>query len=116
MSVVINNLLDNAFKYSTGGCVSLTLEKGEDKGVEGLNIIVTDQGEGIKKEKHHFVFEPYAGIGMREGGIGLGLSLVNLVMENNKGKKSLTSTVGQGTTVTVFLPCLFTSWGLDSEC
>ena len=53
---------------------------------------------------------------MREGGIGLGLSLVNLVMENNKGKKSLTSTVGQGTTVTVFLPCLFTSWGLDSEC
>ena len=102
---VLHNLLDNALRHTPrGGHVALEARASDGGGT----IVVRDDGAGIPKEHVPFVFERlYRADPSRDratGGAGLGLALVRRLVEAHGGSVALTSTEGQGTTVTITLP------------
>lgn len=107
---VLLNLLSNAIKFTPeGGSVTVSYEGDADKdGTKGVWIHVQDTGIGIPKQKLDRVtrpFEQVAGAHTRNHeGSGLGLSITKNLLELHGGDLRLTSEVGKGTTVKVFLP------------
>jgi len=106
---VVNNLIDNAVKYTLpGGSVTVRLRRleAENQG----ELIVEDTGIGIPSDDVPRVFERFfradkarhreAGV----GGTGLGLSICESVVVAHGGIIGLESQRGQGTQVTVRLP------------
>ena len=67
-----------------------------------VSFEVSDNGPGIPAELRERVFTPF--FTMREGGTGLGLALVQRVVQTHQGTVTLHSTVGEGTTFRVELP------------
>ena len=67
-----------------------------------LLLDIEDTGEGIPKDKIHQIFSPYYTTKAR--GTGLGLSLVQKIVEAHDGEIEVASTVGKGTRFTVRLP------------
>ena len=102
---VLNNLIENAIKYS-GEHVDIEI-KAALKGKE-LWLTVSDNGIGIPYSEKDKVFAKfYRGSNIPDKnipGIGLGLSYVKLIIEAHKGKVSLLSDVGKGTSVTLLIP------------
>lgn len=102
---ILDNLLDNAIKYSDpGGRVEVGWELRE----EMVQLWVSDQGRGIPAESLDRVFERFYRVDKarsRElGGTGLGLAIVKHLAQAFEGDVWLTSTLGEGTTVCVSLP------------
>jgi CheY-like chemotaxis protein len=104
---VVWNLLSNAVKFSQrGGRVEVRLSPGEDSHAE---IRVADNGQGIDPEFLPFVFDPFrqadSSTTRRQGGLGLGLSIVRQMVEMHGGTVRVESAgAGQGSTFTVALP------------
>lgn len=103
---VVNNLLDNALKYTaSGGEIRLITERVGDDGV----LRVRDSGEGIRAELgvrvfDLFVQEPQA-LDRSRGGLGLGLALVKQLVELHGGSVSMASRGrGHGSEFVVRLP------------
>lgn len=65
-------------------------------------VSVEDTGDGISEDKLARIFDPF--FTTKAGGLGLGLALTKRVAEEHKGKVDIRSTVGIGTTVSLFLP------------
>ncbi|MBI3218258.1 MAG: response regulator [Bacteroidetes bacterium] len=105
---IINNLLMNSFKFTpAGGVVTLTAIEKRDENL--IFISVEDTGIGISDEDKPHVFSPFHQVdeGNNSGtGTGLGLSLVKELVNLHNGKIDLTSTVNNGTKITVLLPIL----------
>jgi signal transduction histidine kinase len=102
---VLANLLDNALKYTaTGGRVRLSVEP-DGRGA-GTMVSVADDGVGIAEKDLPHIFERYyRGDENRSGpGAGLGLPLVQGVVEAHGGKVTVESELGKGSTFRVFLP------------
>jgi two-component system sensor histidine kinase BaeS len=99
LSQVMINLLSNALNATgTGGLVMISAT-GKN---EGLAIEVTDNGRGIHEKDLPFVFERfYKG---KDGGLGLGLTIVKELIESHGGRIEARSEFGKGTTFTVYLP------------
>jgi signal transduction histidine kinase len=105
LTQAINNLLDNAIKYSGESKRIVVEAEAED---EHLIISVRDFGLGIKREEQERVFERF----FRGGdeltrtvkGSGLGLTLVKQIVEAHKGSVNLESELGQGSTFSIKLP------------
>ena len=104
---IINNLLSNAFKFtSPGGTVELTVSR--LSGSEELNLRVADTGKGIPPEDLPNIFSPFyqskyiADDG--QPGTGLGLSLVHELVKLYGGRISLESNINVGTAFFVTLP------------
>lgn len=101
----VQNLLDNAIKYSSAGS-----EVRVDANVAGENVIITvaDQGIGIPESALGRIYERFYrvdGARRREtGGTGLGLSIVRHVVSNHHGEISAESVEGEGTTFRIELP------------
>ncbi len=102
---VISNLLNNAAKYTPeGGRIALKVA------IEGQHAVlsVTDTGIGIGPEAIGKVFEMFAqvpGAGKPQGGLGIGLSLVQSLVALHGGTVAAASAgVGQGSVFTVRLP------------
>lgn len=105
LELVVNNLLDNALKYTPrGGRVWVRLDT--DDGVALLEV--EDTGIGIAKEHHSRIFERFYRIDKarsRElGGTGLGLSIVKHVCRVLGGSISVESEIGTGSTFRVRFP------------
>ncbi len=106
---VLLNLVENALKFTpAGGCVELRAAN-EEQGWVTLEI--QDTGAGIPPEALPHVFERfYRADSSRTrqswqiGGSGLGLSLARELVEAHGGTIAISSSVGQGTTVTLWLP------------
>ena len=102
---VLSNLIENAIKYS-GDKVNIELKITQDK--RKIKISVKDNGIGIPVTEQEKVFTKfYRGNNIPDKnipGIGLGLSYVKLIIEAHQGSILLNSQVGEGTTVTIFLP------------
>jgi len=100
------NLLDNAIKYSPAGgeiCLRATRE------IDTAVIRVSDCGDGLTAETIGHIFEPFfqAGnaSGHRLGGMGLGLPLVRLIVEQHGGDIQVRSDgINQGSEFTIRLP------------
>lgn len=73
-----------------------------------LKLEVSDTGVGISSERQKHIFEPYSQAKLSDyrkyGGTGLGLSIVSKITESMGGTIHLQSTVGKGSTFTIFLP------------
>lgn len=100
LSLVWNNLLSNAFKFTPeGGIVSVTLSATEHHAV----VKVKDTGCGMTSEVGAHIFEKfYQGDTSRSSrGNGLGLALVKRVVDILQGEIGVESSVGKGSTFTV---------------
>lgn len=99
---VFDNLVENAINHGSDGHwlgVSITA------GPSNVVVEVRDRGQGIPSEDLPRVFEKfYRRKGTRQRGTGLGLAIVRRIVEDHGGRVTLTSQVGQGTSVTVSLP------------
>ncbi|MBV9328254.1 MAG: GAF domain-containing protein [Chloroflexi bacterium] len=105
---VVANLLDNAIKYSPPDSevrVSLGLGRGAD-GERWATLQVQDDGRGIPNADLPHIFEPYrrGQNAARVAGEGLGLAIVQRLVELHGGQVSVTSTEDVGSTFTVRLP------------
>lgn len=97
---VFLNLILNAVQSMTGaGKMSLVTGAGEG---ETVFASVGDTGGGIDEKILDHIFDPF--FTTREGGSGLGLSIVYRIVEAHKGKVEMKSAPGKGTTFTVVLP------------
>ena len=83
LQLAINNLLDNAIKYSEKDDVVLVkISKANRK----VNLKVIDQGVGIKDSEKKRIFEKYfRGSGMQAKGTGLGLYLTREIIKQHHG-------------------------------
>jgi len=102
---VVDNVLDNAAKYSDPAQpIALTLRP--EGG--GVALTVRDRGIGVAADDQPRVFEPFfRGERSRArdtGGAGLGLALSKQIVDAHGGRITLDSRPGEGTTVTVWLP------------
>jgi signal transduction histidine kinase len=98
---MIENLIGNAIKYTQTGETALEVHPESDAAV----LTVRDTGVGIPADKIAQLFEPFnrADPAHRDG-YGLGLAVVRGVAEAHGGTATVSSVVGEGTTVTVRLP------------
>ncbi|WP_350647699.1 HAMP domain-containing sensor histidine kinase [Pseudomonas sp. HY13-MNA-CIBAN-0226] len=84
LHAVMGNLLRNALHYTEQGFIRLTLTP--------TGFLVEDSGVGIPEEKREAMFEPFVrGAEKRGEGLGLGLSLVQRICENQGWSVSLTT-------------------------
>lgn len=102
---VIDNLLDNAAKYSDPGTpISLSASLADDEVV----LQVSDRGIGIPPEDLPMVFQPFfrgdKSRTRRTGGVGLGLALARAIVEAHRGRMTLDSRAGEGTVVRIAIP------------
>ena len=98
----IGNILDNAVKYTpAGGRIAITVRPWQFY----TRIDITDTGIGIPEEHYNDVFQRFyrAQEVAAEEGVGLGLYLANGIVTRQKGYISVKSTVGVGTTFSVYL-------------
>lgn len=81
---LLDNLIGNAIKYSPrGGTVLVTLSRADD----GLRLCVQDQGPGIPEAQHEAVFQRFYRVpGQAKSGCGLGLAIVQSVLERHQGR------------------------------
>jgi signal transduction histidine kinase len=102
---VMTNLLANSIKYTDRGSVCIRARKAD----EGHVVIeIVDTGIGIHPDALDRVWKPFEqeDIGnSRRGGTGLGLSIVRAIVELLDGEVRIESTLGEGTRVTLVLPC-----------
>ena len=101
---ILNNLLNNAVKFTDAGSVRLAVtSEGDD-----ILFTVSDTGPGIPPDAQVQVFEKFKQlehfITRAHGGTGLGLALVKQLVEHMGGTVTLVSTVGEGSAFTVRLP------------
>ncbi|MBI4682081.1 MAG: GHKL domain-containing protein, partial [Nitrospirae bacterium] len=96
---VLMNLSQNAVQaMQNGGTLEI-----KTAAIENIVIInVTDTGEGISENNLDKIFTSF--FSTKEGGLGLGLSIVQKIIESHGGKISCTSQIGKGTTFEIILP------------
>lgn len=98
------NILDNSVKYSEpGGSIKICVRKDG----KHLSFTFTDTGKGMTEEEKNHAFERFyqADLDHKTGGNGIGLPVARKICELHEGEISLKSAPGEGTTVTVKLPC-----------
>jgi two-component system sporulation sensor kinase A len=97
---VFFNIIQNALDaLDEKGSVTVELSASETT----LNIHIIDDGCGIPEERLANIGEPF--YSTKEKGTGLGLMTSFKIIENHKGKLKIESTVGEGTKVSISLPC-----------
>ncbi|MBD2559972.1 MULTISPECIES: ATP-binding protein [Nostoc] len=98
------NLLTNAIKFTPAGQVSLVVKKVP----QGTTFTVSDTGIGIDSSQFQFLFEPFkqldSQLNRQYEGTGLGLALTRKLARLHGGDVTVTSTLGEGSQFTLFLP------------
>lgn len=112
---VLRNLLENARRYGHVGTagdaqVRLSILAPAPTGPTGrprVTLLVEDRGPGVPAELRRRIFEPFyrlPGASEREGGVGLGLSLVKTIIERHGGQVRCEDRPGGGARFVVELP------------
>ena len=102
---VFQNLIGNAVKYgASGGWIGLSAARNGSE----VRVTVSDRGMGIPPAEQTRIFEPFYrasdAVAAQIHGAGLGLSLVQRIVESHGGRVSVRSTPGQGSEFSVHLP------------
>ena len=105
LSQIVDNLLDNAIKYTPpGGRIDVSLTAID----ELIHLQVADTGIGIENLAQQRIFERFYRVDKARsrdlGGTGLGLSIVKNIAEQHGGTVQLESALGVGSTFTITLP------------
>ncbi|MEC7814917.1 MAG: response regulator [Pseudomonadota bacterium] len=106
---ILAGLLDNALKFTSDGFVTIRASWIElDRGCMVLNCSVSDSGAGIAADRLHSVFNTFEqaenGNNRSFGGLGMGLSLVQRLVELMGGHIQVESDIGQGSSFRFELP------------
>jgi signal transduction histidine kinase len=118
---LVKHILTNAIRFTkdfgtiTIGARSSTFQQEEIEGKESLVVYIQDNGIGIPESELPKIFDKFYEVGdiishksgnleFRAGGLGLGLSIVKLIVELHNGKIWINSKENEGTTVFVALP------------
>ncbi len=103
LTVIFKNLIENGLKYnrSEEPTVHVTYDN-----IEGQHAFTfTDNGQGIEKKYHDYIFQMFKRLESRENkGSGLGLGLVSKSVEKLDGEITLQSELGKGSAFTIILP------------
>ncbi len=102
---VLINLLDNAIKFTeSNGKIFVRLMHADGS----VKIQIEDTGIGIREEEKSRIFELFGQIShggiWKTGGVGLGLTICKQIMEQHRGKISVDSVYGNGSTFTITFP------------
>ncbi|WEV41236.1 cell wall metabolism sensor histidine kinase WalK [Lactobacillus sp. ESL0684] len=105
MAQVIDNVVNNAIKYSPdGGVITVKLQQDQQQII--LNI--ADQGLGIPREDLHKIFDRFYRVdkarSRAQGGTGLGLAIAKEIVEDHHGQIWATSSEGKGSVFHIALP------------
>ena len=105
MTQVIDNILNNAIKYSPdGGKITVTMKTTDDQ----MILSISDQGLGIPKEDLPKIFDRFYRVdkarSRAQGGTGLGLAIAKEIVKQHKGFIWAKSEYGKGSTFTIVLP------------
>jgi signal transduction histidine kinase len=106
---MILNLLNNAVKFTATGSVSVRVAYAPENDTEGsLRVTVADTGVGIPEDKQQRIFLPFTQLDSThtrtQGGIGLGLAIVSNLCSQMRGRISVESQEGSGSTFVLELP------------
>ena len=102
LSRVLSNLLENAFKFTQEGSITISVDfDTEDQDSENVLIIkVKDTGSGIHRDHLPKIFEPFyknhTSLNIINAGSGLGLSIVKALLQELKGTVTASSHLGTG--------------------
>ena len=99
----IKNVVENAIKYSKEN-IEINIKVFNDS--EQLNIVIEDNGIGIKPENIELIFDKFFRVQQKGYGFGLGLSYVKWVCKIHKGEVSVNSVYNKGSVFTIQIPIL----------
>ncbi|HXG44943.1 MAG TPA: ATP-binding protein [Gemmatimonadales bacterium] len=85
-----------------GGRLTVRARPSSEDGIRGVALELTDTGKGIPADILPSVTDPF--FTTRDDGTGLGLAVAKRFVEQNRGRLTITSRVGEGTTVRIWLP------------
>jgi len=105
MTQVIDNILNNAIKYSPdGGKITVSMNTTDDQ----MILSISDQGLGIPKEDLPKIFDRFYRVdkarSRAQGGTGLGLAIAKEIVKQHNGFIWAKSEYGKGSTFTIVLP------------
>jgi len=100
---VLNNLIENALKYSDG---AIEVSTGLERASKRVFVQVRDHGPGIPEHEMARMLEPFAqgDIARGSGGSGLGLAIIKKIVDMHQGQISMHNHAYGGLVVTVYLP------------
>jgi signal transduction histidine kinase len=101
--VLLNLLLNARDAMGDEGKLEITTRIGSN-GRGGVEVVVTDNGEGIAPEVLQRLFSSFQTTKINQGGTGLGLAVCKRIMELHQGQISAESTVGHGTAMRLWFP------------
>lgn len=107
---IINNLLENALKYTHKGFVKLRIRPVQQDDKSWIEIVVEDTGIGISQDKLDIIFDPFFRLHQTDvsdyNGLGIGLSVVKTLTESLGGQITVVSGLNEGSRFTCLLPLL----------
>ena len=111
---MLHNLIDNAVKYGRPGgevrvCAAPAQPGARWPAGPGIVLAVSDEGQGIARSDIPRLTERFYRVDKARsraaGGTGLGLAIVKHIVNRHRGQLLIESTEGEGTRVSVWLPC-----------
>jgi signal transduction histidine kinase len=116
---ILMNLCSNAFEAMTSNrgivCISLIRTQiDQPEQIEQMKLLpgdyfcltVSDNGLGIDEASIHRIFDPYFTTKRDNGGTGLGLALINQIVQDHGGRIAVQSEIYKGASFTVYLPLI----------
>jgi len=105
---ILFNLLSNACKFTDHGTIAVHVDQSKADGRDWIRFRVSDTGIGITAKQKENLFHEFsqadASIARKYGGTGLGLAITYRFVQLMKGRVSVESEPGKGSTFTVHLP------------
>lgn len=105
---ILLNMLSNAIKFTHEGSITLAIEPMRKGDTQGVGFHVIDTGIGIRQEQQSILFNKFTRIESSDinavQGTGLGLSLIKELLALHQGSIEVTSTFGQGSRFTAWMP------------
>ena len=99
---IMDNLLSNAFKFTSAGRVAMGYTLSSDN--KSVRLFVSDTGRGIPADQSEKIFERFYKVDSFVQGAGLGLSICRTIAERLEGSIRVTSREGEGARFTLRLP------------
>ena len=96
----MNNAID---AINRDGKIIVEMQQVNGQNEAGVEIKITDNGEGISEESLSKIFNPFFSTKNPSKGTGLGLSISKAIIQRHGGKINVTSEPGKGTTFSIFL-------------